>query len=180
MGACSSIQDRVWRPEADESARRFRRDKAQAATAAAKVDYLPNVVLVGGYGNQAFADYAQQNIGFIGVNASWTLWDWGKRKNVVWERENLIGMASLKVRQVEDEVREKALKAYREFGETKAALTLAEEMVKLRKEALKEAKTPVALFPASKKSMEAEVDLVKADLAHRISYVKLMALIGKP
>jgi hypothetical protein len=29
-------------------------------------------------------------------------------------------------------------------------------------------------------AMEAEVDLVKADLAHRIAYVKLMALIGKP
>ena len=121
-----------------------------------------------------------EGFGFVGVNASWTMWDWGKRKNTLRERENLIGMASLKVRQVEDEVREKAVKAYREFSETRAALTLAEEMARLRKEAAGQAKQPADIFAAAKKSMDAEVDQVKADLAHRIAYVKLMALIGKP
>ena len=35
------------------------------------------------------------------------------------------------------------------------------------------------LLEASKKRAEAEVDAVKADLAYRTAYVKLMSLIGK-
>ena len=56
--------------------------KAQAATDAAKVDYLPNVVVMGGYANQTIADYVQPNIGYVGVTANWTLFEWGKRKSV--------------------------------------------------------------------------------------------------
>jgi len=37
----------------------------------------------------------------------------------------------------------------------------------------------VAKFTAAKELMEAQVDAVKADLAHRIACVKLMALIGR-
>ena len=48
------------------------------------------------------------------------------------------------------------------------------------KQAAKEAKQPADVLKAAKTAMEAEVDLVKADLAHRLAYVKLMALIGKP
>ena len=49
----------------------------------------------------------------------------------------------------------------------------------------KRAQTPAALtnpgplLEATKKLGEAQVDLVKADLAHRIAYIKLAALIGK-
>jgi outer membrane protein TolC len=153
--------------------------KAQAATAAAKVDYLPNVAVIGGYANQNFASYIQPNFGYVGVTGTWTLFEWGKRKHTVRERETLIAMAALKVRQVEDEVRDKALKAFREFQEDRAALTLAEQKVELRKEAEKEARAPADRFAAAKARMEAEVDLVKADLAYRIAHVKLMALLGK-
>jgi outer membrane protein TolC len=153
--------------------------KATAAVAAAKVDYLPQVAVVGGYANQTVMDYVQPNIGYFGVTGTWTLFNGGKRKNTVREREMLIGMASLKVRQVEDEVRQKAVKAFTDFDQTRAALALAEEKAKLTKEAGKEAKKPADVFAAAKAAMEAEVDLVKADLAHRMAYVKLMSLIGK-
>jgi outer membrane protein TolC len=154
--------------------------KAQAATEAAKVDYLPNVVVMGGYANQTIADYVQPNIGYLGIQASWTLFEWGKRKNVVRERETLISMASLKVHQVEDEVRQKALKAFREVLQTKEALTLATDKATLRAEAQKQAKQPLDVLKAAKDTMEAQVDAVKADLAHRMAYIQLMSLIGKP
>ena len=59
-------------------------------------------------------------------------------------------------------------------------------MVQLRKEVVKKATTPQALtnpgplLEASKKSLEAEIDFIKADLAYRIAYVELMALICNP
>jgi hypothetical protein len=49
----------------------------------------------------------------------------------------------------------------------------------VRQEAEQKAAAPTAKFAAAKDLMEAQVDTVKADLAHRIAYVKLMALIGR-
>jgi outer membrane protein TolC len=158
--------------------------KAQAGVAANKVDYLPNVVIMGGYANQSFADYIQPNIGYVGVMGSYTFVDWGKRRNTIRQSENLVALASLKVRTTQDEVRQKALKAFRQFEQGREGIQAAEEMLKLRKEAEQKATTPEALtnpgplLAATKKRAEAEVDLVKADLAYRTAYVELMALIG--
>ena len=154
--------------------------KAQAAVRAAKLDFVPSIAVVGGYTNQQAADYMQPNIGYIGVMGSYTFVDWGKRRSTIRERDQLVAMAILKVQQTRDTVRQDALKAFGEYEQSQQALKLAEEMVAVRKEAEKAAKTPADMFTAAKKSMTAEVDYLKADLTHRTAYVKLMSLIGKP
>ncbi len=88
-------------------------------------------------------------------------------------------MASLKVQQTEDEVRQKTLKAFRDYEQSQQAVKLASELVEVRKESEKAAATPAAKFTAAKDSMTAQLDYVKADLAHRIAFVKLMSLIGR-
>jgi hypothetical protein len=97
-------------------------------------------------------------------------------------------MATLKLQQTQDDVRQKAVKAFREVAETQVALGTAQEMVGLRKEAEKLATTPealrnpaalAALLEVTKNRMLAEVDAIKADLAYRQAYVNLMTLIGK-
>jgi outer membrane protein len=162
--------------------------KAQAALCAGKLDYIPSIAVVGGYANQTAADYIQPNIGYVGVVGTYTFVDWGKRRAVIHEREDLVAMASLKLRQTEDDVRQKAGKAFREVGESQEALTNAQELVALWKEAEKKATTPEALanptalailLRASKDRALAEIEAVKADLAYRQAYVKVMSLIGK-
>lgn len=159
--------------------------KARAAVRAATVDYLPNIAVVGGFANQTAADYIQNDIGYVGVVGSLSILDWGKRRNTVRERENLVGMATLKLHQTEDEVRQKTLAAYRELGEKCAALKTALELVGLWQETVKKATTPEAfanpkdLLYATKYLALAQVEYVKADLAYRTAYVKLIALIEK-
>jgi outer membrane protein TolC len=159
--------------------------KAQAALTAGKLDYVPSIAAVGGYVNQTGASYIQQDIGYIGVVGSYTFVDWGKRRSVVRERQELVAMANLKLQQTQDEVRQKAVKAFREIGETQEALKTAGQMVELRKQAEKAATTPEALrnpktlIDAVKDRGLAEVEAVKADLAYRQAYVQLMSLIGK-
>ena len=158
--------------------------KAEAATRAARLDFVPSFAAIGGYTNQTGASYIQQNFGYIGVVGSYTFVDWGKRKNVIREREHLISMANLKYRQTQDELRQKTLKAYRGLAESHEALTLAQELVDLRKEAeakaLPGAQTnPVGLIEASKARATAEVDYVKADLAYRQAHLELSTLIGR-
>jgi outer membrane protein TolC len=159
--------------------------KAQAALTAGKLAYVPSIAVVGGYLNQTAQSYVQQDVGYVGVMGTYTFVDWGKRRNVVRERQNLVGMATLKLHQTEDDVRQKAQKAFRDLVDSQAALKTAEEMVGLRKEAVKNAtgpgamKNPTALLKTSKDLGLAQVDLVKADLAYRQAYVELMALVGK-
>jgi len=160
--------------------------KAQAALCAGKLDYIPSIAVVGGYANQTAASYIQQDIGYIGVMGTYTFVDWGKRQSVIHERENLVMMATLKLHQTEDEVRQNAAKAFREVGESLEAVKSMEQMVVLRQQAAKAANTPqaqqnlTALITASNNLMTAEVNAVKADLAYRIAYVKLMSLVNQP
>jgi outer membrane protein len=159
--------------------------KANAAVKAAKVDYLPNVAVLGGVMNQSMADYIQPDAAFIGVMANYTFVDWGKRRNVLRERENLVSMACLKVEQTKDEVRQKAMKAYREFEEHRAALKTAQEVVEAHKAVVKKLTTPTVmqhpepLLKASKDLMTAEVDLIKAEMAVRVSAAQVMSLTGR-
>ena len=152
--------------------------KVRAAVCAAKLDYMPSIAIIGGYTNQTAADYIQPNIGYIGVMGSYTFVDWGKRRNTIHERNELVGMATLKLQQTQDTVRQNTLKAFREYDYTQQALALAGELVEARKQTAQTATELPAKLKAGKDVMTAQVDYLKADLAHRIAYVKLMSLLG--
>jgi outer membrane protein TolC len=151
--------------------------KAEAAVAAGKLDYVPSIALTGGYINQTGASYIQQDIGYVGLAGSYTLVDWGKRRNVIRERNNLVTMATLKYQQTQDDVRQKAVKAFREVQQSQEALRTAQQMVGLRREAEKGATDLPAMMVAGKARALAEVDAVKAELTYRQAYVQLMSLI---
>ena len=157
--------------------------KADAAVRAGKLDYVPSLAIVGGYLNQTGASYIQQDIGFVGAFASFTIWDWGKRRNVIRERQSLRSAADLKLAQTEDDIRQKAVKAFREIGASQEALTMAGEMVELRQLAQKkamEAPDLTALLKVSKDLALAQIDFVKAELAFRQAHVQLMTVIEDP
>jgi outer membrane protein TolC len=153
--------------------------KAHAAVKAAKVDYLPNIAVMGGYANQSWADYIQPNFEYVGVVGSYTFFEWGKKRKTVhkWETEG--SMAQAKLAQTQDEVRDKTQKTFLEFQQHQGTLKEAREMVVLRKEAAKEAKDPKDIIQAAKDLTLAEVEVVKQELAYRVAYAHLMNLIGK-
>jgi outer membrane protein TolC len=155
--------------------------KVEAAVAAGKLDYVPSVAVVGGYANQSFANYVQPSFGYVGVVANYTFVDWGKRKSVLRERQTMTTMARLKYSQVEDEVRQKVSKLFRELTESQDDLKLVQEMVVVRTEAEKAAAKadPATLVAAIKSRALAEVDAVKTDLAYRQAYIQLMSLITR-
>ncbi len=137
-------------------------NKARAGVAAAKVDFIPSIAVVGGYVNNNSTPLVQPNIGYVGLAGTYTFVDWGKRRNTLREREELAAMACLKVQQTQDDVRLKAQKAYREFEEAGKTLQLANELAPLRAEAEKAAKEPKDKFSAAKELATAQVEAVKA------------------
>jgi outer membrane protein TolC len=153
--------------------------KAQAAVCAGKLDYVPSIAGFGGYLYQSAQSYVQPNISYLGVMGTYTFVDWGKRRNTIRERKTLQNMATIQLRQTEDEVRQKAQKAFREVAETQQARNMVQEMLDLRTQAEKQAGAPAAMMAAAKARMMAEVDFIKADLAYRQAYVQLMSLVGQ-
>ena len=158
-------------PELREAAQNA--SKAEAAIAAAKVDFYPNVNVVGGYANQYGVPIIQQNIGYLGVQGSYTFFEWGKRRNTMNEVETTLSMAQVKWRQTQDEIRQKGMKTFRDFQQSRGNLEMAREMARLRAEAERRATDPASMVAAVKARMLADVEVVKANLAFHMAAAEL-------
>jgi outer membrane protein TolC len=152
--------------------------KAEAGLSVAKVDYLPDVAVMGGYLNQNGFNVIQSDVGYGALVVNYPLFDGGKRVHAVREAETVVAMARQKAFQTRDEVRLKALKAYREFVEAQASLEVAGEMVQVRKEAQQKPGTPEAMIATATELMKAEVALVQANAVCRVAYMKLNTIAG--
>jgi outer membrane protein TolC len=154
--------------------------KARAALRAAKMDCYPDVNLYGGYLGQTWADYIQPNAGVVGVMASYTFVDWGKRRQVKHQRELDITLAMQNVEVVADTVRQDARKAFLDLKEAEGDLQIAGEVVKARKDAEKQAQDMQNVLTTKSETAKAQLDLMKAEVTYRIAHAKLMAAINHP
>jgi outer membrane protein TolC len=130
--------------------------KAQAALKVARMSFLPDVNVVGGFANQTIADYVQPDIGYVGVTGSWTLFEWGKKKNVLHQRHALIALAEQNLLVAKDKVQLAARKAFSSYQEAHEAFRLAGEMVEARKELEKAARAKVVEAKAATEKARAE------------------------
>jgi outer membrane protein TolC len=151
--------------------------KAEAAMKVARMAYLPDVNVIGGYANQTFASYIQPNIGYIGVTGSMTFWEWGKKRDLVRQREMDIALAHQNIRVVSDKVQLEARKAYSTYDGARLGVRLAGEMVQARKEAAKAA-TGAAAMQANADAAKAELEYMKAEITYRVAHAQLSGLIG--
>jgi outer membrane protein TolC len=150
--------------------------KAEAALQVARMDYLPDVTVLGGWANQTGASYIEPNIGYFAVTGSYTFWDWGKRREMVRDRNALIAVARQNLAVVADKVQQDAWKAYNTFEQAREANRLAGEMVQARKEAEKAA-TGAAAVQAKADTAKAELEAMKAEITYRVAHAQLVALV---
>jgi len=82
-------------------------------------------------------------------------------------------------------VRQKAMKAFREYQQDADILKTAQAMVEAQQGAVKKATTPeamrnpTALIAASKALGLAQVDLVKAEMNYRVAAAKVLNVMGR-
>jgi outer membrane protein TolC len=151
--------------------------KAEAAMKVAKMAYLPDVNVVGGYANQTAASYIQPNIGYVGVSGSWALFEWGKKRDIKRQRDMDIALAHQSVRVASDKVQLQARKAYSSYDQAREALRIAGEMVQARKDAVRTA-LPALVTQANADAARAELEYMKAEITYRVAHAQLSALIG--
>jgi outer membrane protein TolC len=151
--------------------------KAEAALKVARLAYLPDISIMGGYANQTLTDSIQPNIGYLGLTGSYTFFEWGKKHDVTRQRQLDIALAHQHVQVVTDKVRLEARKAYSHYEQAREEYRLAEEMVHARKDAEKAA-TGSAAVQAKADTAKAELETMKAEIAYRVAHAQLMGLIG--
>jgi outer membrane protein TolC len=151
--------------------------KAHAGLAATKLTYVPTVAVVGGYTNQTSLNIVfPRDAAYIGVMASWTVFDFGKREHGVKEVAAQAQMADLGVQLTKAKVAAAVKTSYFELERSRQFSQLARRMVSATQvvEASYKPEGPEA--ESARAKMEA--DMFRAELEYRQAYAKLKSLMG--
>jgi outer membrane protein TolC len=154
-------------------------EKARAGLKVAIADYIPDVNIFGSYFNQTAANYIQPNFGAFGVSASYTFFDWGKRRFVKDQRETQISQASFNVRATIEKVRLETVQAYLGYQKAHQAFGLAQDMVRARKEAESRPQDAADLATVKAATAKSELELIQAEIAYRVAHAELIGAIGR-
>ena len=103
--------------------------KAQAAHAAAKAEYIPDVTAFARHSYQNGVPFVDRNFGTFGIHLSYDIFDAGKRRALIRERRDEISAADENLQRVKDEVAVRVNLIYNR-------LEVARAMVEVRKEYL--------------------------------------------
>jgi outer membrane protein TolC len=153
--------------------------KAHAGLTATKLTYVPTVGILGGYAFQnAINLVLPRSFGYIGVSASWTIFDFGKREHGVREVKAQAEMADLGVQLTKTKVAAAVKTTYFELERSRQFTQLARRMVSATKVVEASYKPDDPDVESARAKMEA--DMFRAELEYRQAYAKLKALMGTP
>ena len=151
--------------------------KAHAGLTATKLQYVPTVGVIGGYAFQnAINLVLPKSFGYIGVSASWTIFDFGKREHGVKEVKAQADMADLGVQLTKAKVAAAVKSAYFELERSRQLSQLARRMVSSTQ--LVEASYNPNDPEVESARATIEADMFRTELEYREAYAKLKALMG--
>ena len=151
--------------------------KAHAGLVATKLQYVPTVGVIGGYALQdAINRVLPKSFGYIGVSASWTIFDFGKREHGVKEVKAQSEMADMGVQLTKAKVAAAVKSAYFELERSRQLYQLASRMVTATQVVPVSYNLEDPEVESARASMEAE--MFRTELEYRQAYAKVKALTG--
>jgi outer membrane protein TolC len=110
-------------------------EKAVAAVRLAKTDiWVPDVDAFGRYSYQNNVPFLARNFGTFGIHFSYDLFDAGKKRAILHERDSQLSEAKENLAKVTDEVELQVQTAYNKLERTQQMLKVSEEILALRHE----------------------------------------------
>ncbi len=117
---------------------------------------------------------------------SWDVWDWGKRNDVICQREAQLSQAEENVRRIHDEVTVELDNAYRKLDNTRSMMDVAREALALQKERLRlvsnQLKTATINYAKYDEAVaavkKAESDDLQARLGYELAVAELNRIAG--
>jgi outer membrane protein TolC len=160
--------------------------KAQAAHAAAKAEYIPDVTAFARHSYQNGVPFVDRNFGTFGIQLTYDLFDAGKRRALVRERRDEISEAEENLKQVKDEVEVRLNMIYNKLEVTRAMvevrreyLAARQESVRLSEDQFKQGITLASQRDSSRaQAMKARAGLLDASLAYLLTRDDLTRTLG--
>jgi outer membrane protein TolC len=162
-------------------------DKASAGVRAAKREYIPDV--------EAFARYSHQNssvpflapdFGTFGVHASYDIFDGGKKRATLKERDAQLAQAKENLARINDEVELRVQTAWNKVERTQQMVAVSQELLTARREARRVSAQQLErgaylrsqAESAAAQEFEAQTLLLQSQLDHAQAHDELSEAVG--
>ena len=161
--------------------------QAKAGVTAAKSAYIPDVSALARQSYQNGVPFLVHNFGTFGITLTYDVFDFGKRRAEVRERESKLAQAQENLERLKEAVSVQVDRSYNKVERTKHMLQVAAELVRLRTEGERLAENQmvqgVVLVStrrqASAANYKAQADLLQAQLAYLIAGAELEQTVGR-
>jgi outer membrane protein TolC len=161
--------------------------KARAAVTAAKSAYIPDITAYARYSYQDGVPFFVHNFGTFGFHMDWDVFDFGKRRAAVREREAQLAQAEENLQRLKEEVAVGIERAYNKVQRTRNLVRVADQVVKLRQEgerlAANQLTQGVVLVSerrqATANTYKAEADYLQASLGYLLAWAELEQAVGR-
>jgi outer membrane protein TolC len=171
-------------PEIDAAARQL--DKARAAVSAARAEFIPEVGAFAQYIHENGAPFVSPNNGAVGLHMTWTVFEFGKRRGQVSERQAEVAQAEENLNEVRRRVQIDVEKAVRKLNRAETALDSARQLLASTTEARRVTSDRVeagtanqsVLLDAEAAISAAQADLLRAEYDRGVAAADLARLAG--
>ncbi len=151
-------------------------EKATSAVRLAKYEFIPDVEAFARYSFQNNVPFLAGRFGTIGIRASYDVFDGGRKRAVVRQRETVLAQAKEHLARVSDEVELRVQTAYNKIERTRQMVAVSEELLALRGESRRVTVDLLAhgsaLGSQAKESTAQELDAQAALLQSQLDYVQ--------
>lgn len=151
-------------------------EKASAGVRLAKAEYLPDVTAFARYSYQNNVPFLARNFGSFGIHAGYDLFDGGKKRSSLREREAQLAQARENLARVKDEVELRVQTAFNKLERTKQMVKVSDELLALREESnrvsAQQLERGVALKSQADSAATQELDARTSLLQSQLDYVQ--------
>jgi len=160
--------------------------KIRHALNAANDEYIPEISLFARHTYQDGAPFITHNIGMIGMQLTWNIFDWGKRGSVVGQRRAQLVQAEENLKRLDKQIAMETDKIYRKLDRTKKMRDVAKEMRALSEENLRLSTnklkagtlTEAEFAQAKAMALQAEVNELQTQLDYLLVEAELRRIAG--
>jgi outer membrane protein TolC len=162
-------------------------EKASAAVRLAKRDFVPDVEAFARYSYQDNVPFLARNFGTFGIHFGYDLFDGGKKRATLREREAQLAQAEQNLARINDEVELRVQTAYNKLERTRQMVAVSEELLAVRTEAGrvaaeqlgKGAALPSQAKATSAQELEAKALLLQSQLDYVQAADEMVQAIGQ-
>jgi outer membrane protein TolC len=162
-------------------------EKARAAVTAAKSAYLPDLSAYARHSYQNGVPFLVRNFGTFGFNLNWEVFDFGKRRAAVREREAQLAQTEENLHRLKEEVAVGIERSCNKLERTRTMVQVADQVVKLRQEGERLAQnqfTEGVVLTSERQqttaaSYKAQADLLQARLGYLLAWAELEQTVGR-